>query len=80
MVLCFWVTNFQREARPEICGYFNVQIYTNFGVKIGRYRIIETHACVNTTPDEIPYPIEPTRYVLSRDTTVFQIGAREPDI
>ncbi len=79
-VLCLSVTNFRREAMPEICGYFKLQIYTNFGVKSERYWAIETHAFVNTVPDDVPYPIEPTRYVLGRSTTAFQIRTREPDV
>ena len=79
-VLCLWVTYFRRVARPEICGYFNVQIWVTNWVKSQRYRAIEAHTYVNTAPDEIPYPIEPTRYVLGRDTTVFRIETREPDV
>ena len=35
---------------------------------------------VSTGPDEVPYPIEPTRSVLGRHTIGFQIGPREPDV
>ena len=48
----------------------------NLGNKLGkseRYRAIATHVCISTAPDEVPYPIEPTRYVLGRGTTAFQI-------
>ena len=79
-VLCLWVTYFRRVARPEICGYFKLQIWIPNWQKSERYRVIETHAYVNTAPDEIPYPIEPTRYVLGRGTTAFQIGTRESDV
>ena len=45
-----------------------------------RYRAAADHTRVSTAPDEVPYPIEPTRSVLGRHTTVFQIGPREPGI
>ncbi len=76
-VLCLSVTNFQRGARPEICGYLTVQIRVTFGVKNGTYRPNADHARVSTGPDEVPYPIEPTRSVLCRHTIGFQIGPRE---
>ena len=61
----------------KICGYFKLQIYTHFGVKIERYRGTEAHMYDIDAPDVVPYPIEPTRYVLGRVTTAFQIGAFE---
>ncbi len=79
-VLCFWLVYFLRGARPEICGYFNVQIRSNFGVRIGTYRANAHHTRVSTEPDEVPYPIERTRSVLCRHTIGFHIGLREPDV
>ena len=79
-VLCLLVTYFRRGAMPEICEYFNVKIQVTNGVNKVRYRVIETHAYVTYAPDDVPYPIEPTRYVLGRDTTAFQISASEPDV
>ena len=80
MVLCLWVTYFRRGARPEICGYFKLQIWVTNWVKSERYMGTEARACVSTVPDDVPYPIEPTRYVLGRDTTAFQIGTHEPGV
>ena len=79
-VLCLLVINFQRGARPEICGYLTVQIRVTFGVKNGTYRPNADHTHVSTTPDDVPYPIEPTRYPLGRHTIGFQIGPREPAV
>ncbi len=79
-VLCFWPTYFRCGAQPEICGYLTVQIRVTFGVKNGTYRPNADHAYVSTAPDEVPYPIEPTRSVLCRHTIGFQIGPREPGV
>ena len=76
-VLCLYVANFLRGARREICGYFKLQIYTNFGVRIERYRGNSHHTRVSTGPDEVPHPIEPTRTALRRHTIGFQIGPRQ---
>ncbi len=61
----------------EICEYFNVKIYTNFGVKSERYRSNADHTHINTTPDDVPYPIEPTWYPFGRHTIAFPVGVRE---
>ena len=76
-VLCLYVANFMRLARREICGYLTVKIYTNFGVKIGTYRGNAHYTRVSTGPDEIPYPIEPTRSVLRRHTIGFHVGPHQ---
>ena len=76
-VLCLYVTYFMRLARREICGYLMVKIYTNFGVRIERYRGNAHSTRVSTEPDKIPYPIEPTRTVLRRHTIGFQIRPRQ---
>ena len=73
-VLCLYVANLLRAARCEMCGYFKLQIHTTFDVRIENYRNNARHARVSTGPDEVPYPIEPTRSVLSRHTIGFQIG------
>ena len=65
---------------PEICGYFKLPIWITFGVKSAHYRLIDPHVYVNTIPDDVAYPIEPTRYVLDRVTTVLQISALERDV
>lgn len=68
---------FSTRSQPEICGYFNVQIRVTNGVNSKIYMVIDPHAYVTNIPDEVAYPIEPSRYVLSRITIVFQIGAPE---
>ncbi len=73
-VLCFSVTDFRRGARREICGYFNVQIWWNSGVRIGSSMPNTDHARVSTGPDDVPCPLEPTRSVLSRHAIGFHIG------
>ena len=79
-VLCFSVTDFRRGARREICGYFNVQIWSNSRVGIRTYRANAHHTRVSAGPDEVPYPIEPTRSVLCRHTIGFHVGPREPGV
>ena len=79
-VLCFWLTYFWCGARPEICGYLNVQIWVTGCTKIGTYRPNVDYTRVSTKPDDVPYPIEPTRSVLGRHTIGFQIRPREPDV
>ncbi len=79
-VLCLWVTYFRRGARPEICGYFNVQIWVTNKVKSERYRPPKTNTCVTTLADDVAYPIEPTRYILGQVTTAFQIRTPEPGV
>ena len=54
-----------------------VQIWVNFGEKSERYRVNMDHARVNTVPDDVPYPIEPTRSVLGRHTIGFHIRPRK---
>ena len=76
-VLCLCAAIFLRLARLEICGYLTVKIRLNFGVKIGTYRANLDSTRVSTGPDEVPYPIEPTRTVLRRHTIGFQIGPRQ---
>ena len=77
MVLCLYAAIFLRLARREICGYLTVKIYTNFGVKSERFTPNAHYTRVSTGPDEVPYPIEPTRTVLGRHTIGFQIGPRQ---
>ena len=79
-VLCFWLIYFLRVARREICGYLTVQIWVTGCTKSESYRANSDYARVSTGPDEIPYPIEPTRSVLCRPTIGSQIGPREPDV
>ncbi len=55
-------------------------IWVTNGVRIESYRSNADHTYVNTAPDDVPYPIEPTWYVLGRMTTAFRIGTREPDV
>ena len=76
-VLCLWVTYFRRGARPEICGYFKLQIWVTGCTKSERYRPLGAHTRVNTGPYDVPYPIEPARSVLGRHTIGFQIGPRQ---
>ena len=64
----------------EICGYLFVKVWVHFGVKSVTYRIIYPQTCVNVVPDDVPYPIEPYRYVLGRVASAFHISAPEPDI
>ena len=64
-VLCLWVTYFRRGAKPEICGYFNVQIWVRNEVKSERYMGIEAYACVSTVPDDVCIPNQ-TNSVRSR--------------
>ena len=64
----------------EICGYFKLQICQNSGVKSVTYRGINPHVCVHTAPDNVAYPIEPSRYVLGRVTSAFSTGAPEPNV
>ncbi len=75
-VLCLYVANLLRAARCEMCGYFKLQIHTTFDVRIENYRNNARHARVSAGPDEVPYPIEPTRSVLGRHTIGFQIRHR----
>ena len=69
---------------PEICESFNVRIDTEFG-GTETLRGTVAHTYVNITPNQIPYPIEPIRYVLGRVTPVFHIytpwlcGPRRPN-
>ncbi len=79
-VLCLWVTYFRRVASCENCGYFKLQIRVTNEVNSERYRAIEAHTYDNTAPHYVPYPIEPTRYVLGRVTTAFQISVLEHDV
>ena len=79
-VLCFCPTYFMRVARREICGYFIVQIWVTGCTKCETFMPNVDYARVSTEPDEVPYPIEPTRSVLCRHTIGFHIGPREPDV
>ena len=76
-VLCLYAAIFLHLPRREICGYLTVKIYTNFGVRIQTYRASLVYTRVNTGPDDVPYPIEPTRSALRRHTIGFQIGPRQ---
>ena len=71
---------FPTRSQARDLWVFIVQIWVTNWVKSERYRVIETHTCASSAPDEVPYPIEPTRYVLGRDTTAFQIRTHEPDV
>ncbi len=64
----------------EICGYFNVEFRATNEVNNTPYMTINRHVCVNTVPNEVPYPIEHFPYVLDRVTSAFQIDAPETDI
>ena len=76
-VLCLCAAIFLRLARREICGYFKLQIWVTACTKIETYRPNTHSTHVSTGPDEVPYPIEPTRTVLRRHTIGFQIGPRQ---
>ena len=42
------------------------------------YRSINPHALVNVVSEDVPYPIEPSRYVIGRAALGFCIGVPDP--